>query len=161
MWAELNISATLIPAEKSHPFERPGVIEEYTNAGVPIVSTQRKADVMEVTVIFDPAFRGRTGRAVWIVDTPANRRWFATQPDRDPNSALFSADLYATADEAATHMIWNAQEHHPAWDQITVIGVVLTPAITAAFQAEGAISSTPTGFLLKRPYEKIRRNHAF
>ena len=105
---------------------------------------------MNVTVIFDPGFRGQSDRAVWIVDTPANREWFSAQPDRDPNSALFSAAHYATVDDAVSNIISNAQEHHPAWDQITVVGVELTPAIVAALEDGGPISATPTGFMLGR-----------
>jgi hypothetical protein len=105
---------------------------------------------VEVVVIFDPAFQGQVGSAVWIVDTPENRAWFAAQAGRDANSAVFSVDGYGTVDDAVAPMIWNAQEHYPRWEQIRVIGTVLTPMIVTALKDEGVISSMLDGFLLQR-----------
>ena len=35
--------------------------------------------------------------------------------DSDAATALFSIDRYAVLDDAIVHMVWNAQEHSPAW----------------------------------------------
>ncbi len=105
---------------------------------------------MQVTIIFDPAFEGKTERAVWIIDTAANRKWFAEQHDLDPNSALFSTDRYRTIDTAVAQMVWNAQEHHPAWNQIEVTGATLTPSISGDLKGDALICATPTGFMISR-----------
>jgi hypothetical protein len=105
---------------------------------------------MEVDVIFDPTFQGHTGKAVWIIETPANRTWFDAQRDLDPNSAIFSVARYSVVDSAVLHVIWSAQEHHPAWERIEVTGVSLTPSITAEFNDVSQISATSAGFRIER-----------
>lgn len=105
---------------------------------------------MEVSVIFDPAFDGKTGPAVWIIDTPANRSWFDRQPALDAGSAVFRVDRYPSMDAAVVHMIWNAQEHHPAWQTIVVIRADLTTVVAADLQGDGLITVTSTGFKLER-----------
>ena len=105
---------------------------------------------MDVAVILDPEFQGETGPAVWIIDTQGNRAWFENQHGLDPNSAIFSVERYATADEAVVQTIWNAQEHHPSWDSLRVIGAAPTPVILADLRAGGQVFPTSTGFLLVR-----------
>jgi len=108
------------------------------------------ANCMEVAIIFDPAFEGETGPGVWIIDTLGNREWFKGRRELDPNSAVFSARYDFTVDEDVIQVISNAQEHHPSWDRISVIGAPLSQAILAALQDEGQISKTPPGFVLVR-----------
>jgi hypothetical protein len=105
---------------------------------------------MQVSIIFDPAFDGETDEAVWIIDSPANRRWFERQHGPDVESALFSVGRYPDMDGAVVNMIWNAQEHHPAWWAITVIGVDLTATVARELREEGLLTETPDGFKLDR-----------
>ena len=88
----------------------------------------RQTGRMLVLVIFDPAFDGPAGEAVWIVDTPANRSWFVRQRALDEGGAIFSLDRRDGPDGAVVHMIWNAQQHHPDWKTIEALGTPLSAA---------------------------------
>ncbi len=106
---------------------------------------------MKVAVIFDPAFDGDAADAVWIVDTPANQQWFASHlPEIESNSAIFPMGRYPSIASAAVQMIWNAQNHHPRWNEIEAVGVALTPEIIADLKPDGALAETRTGFTLTR-----------
>jgi len=105
---------------------------------------------MNVSIIFDEAFSGGAEGVVWVIDTPHNRRWFEAQRDRHPASATFSVGRYPTKDDAVIHMIWNAQEHTPAWATISVIGASLTDRLAVAMVDEGHASTTDTGFRVDR-----------
>ena len=106
---------------------------------------------MKVAVIFDPAFDGDAADAVWIIETASNQRWFdAHVPELDRNSSIFSTDRYLTVESCAVHMIWNAQDHHPAWGEIEVIGVALSPELAEGLNAEGRLVTTQRGFTLER-----------
>ena len=106
---------------------------------------------MKVAVILDPAFDGNAADAVWIVDTPANQQWFASHlPSIESNSSIFPMGHYPSVAAAAVYMIWNAQDHHPLWNEIEAVGVDLTPEIIADLQADGALAETRTGFSLTR-----------
>lgn len=104
---------------------------------------------MQVRVIFDPAYDGPAGDAVWIIDTPANQSWFARRQGLDEGSAVFSADRYDSLESAVVHMIWNAQQHHPKWKTIEVLGTGLSASIAATLRDEGRVAATPGGFRLE------------
>ena len=87
---------------------------------------------------------------MWIVNSSANRDWFKRQKTLAVGSAIFSVDRYPSLEEAAINMVWNAQEHHPAWKTISVEGIALTPRITEALAHEGRIIGAPAGFMLLR-----------
>ncbi len=78
---------------------------------------------MQVSIIFDLAFAGEADEAVWMIDSPANRGWFERQHGLEAGSALFSVGRYPDFDEAVVSMISNAQDHHPAWETISVMGL--------------------------------------
>jgi hypothetical protein len=101
---------------------------------------------MKVAIVFDRAFDGDSPGAIWLLDSPANRAWFARHCGSfHPNSALFDAA------SAAMNIIWSAQEHHPSWREVQVIGLPLTPEIAASCAKEGSLEPIPDGFRLLRP----------
>lgn len=104
---------------------------------------------MLVLVIFDPAFDGPAGEAVRIVDTPANRSWFARQQALD-EGAIFSLDRCDGPDGAVVHMIWNAQLHRPDWETIEALGTPLSASIAETLREDGVVTATPAGFHLDR-----------
>lgn len=105
---------------------------------------------MEVAIIFDPAFSGEAKRAVWLIDTPANRDWLQRQTGLDAGSAVFATERYGTMEAAVTQMIWNAQDHHPDWSAIEVIGAGLTNQIRTDLAGEGDLTGGREGFRLLR-----------
>lgn len=106
---------------------------------------------MKVLIIFDAAFRGRVAGAVWIVDSPENRRWFDEQSDLDAGSAVFTPPQGGeTGRDAILRSIWNAQEHFSHWSQIIITGVPTTVALSDALGDEGNVVVTEQGFALAR-----------
>ena len=125
---------------------------------------------MRVFLIFEPAYDGEAPDAVWISDTAPNREWFeGNLPRLDAQSAIFPipCDMldtvirsvtdrnnlgwrYETTETAAIQMVWNVQDHHPEWTEITVTGVPLTPKIAADLKDGGLLAPTAAGFRLTR-----------
>jgi hypothetical protein len=103
---------------------------------------------MEVGVIFEPAFQGTAGSAVWIVDSPDNRKWFTTRSDLDGQSAVFFPEGGEVGPAAILRAIWNVQEHYPDWSQIGVRGVNLTAELVVALRGEGTTKEIEGGFAL-------------
>ncbi len=106
---------------------------------------------MDVKIIFDEAFSGEVDGAVWIIDTPSNRRWYAAGHGACPGSAIFQTDRYPIRDDAVIRMIWNAQEHNPDWTALTVIGAALTHRISDKVGGDGRLTEETAGFTLSRP----------
>jgi len=106
---------------------------------------------MNVKIIFEETFSGEADGAVWITDTPSNRRWYAAGHGGHPGRAIFQTDRYPTRDDAVIHMIWNAQEHNPNWTAITVIGAALTHRVSDDVGGEGQLIQGTAGFTLIRP----------
>jgi hypothetical protein len=106
---------------------------------------------MDISIIFDLAFTGEANRVAWIIDTPQNRDWFERQTNLNAASAIFSTDRYPALKTAAVQMVWNAQQHSPAWTKVDVIGVPLTDQIAADLDGEGCVTATATGFQINRP----------
>lgn len=105
---------------------------------------------MDVSIIFDTAFRGHTAGAVWIVNTAENRRWFDKQADLDVGSAVFIPEGGKVGRDAILRSIWNVQEHYPDWSQIIVIGVPTTIELLDDLRDEGNVIATRQGFALAR-----------
>ncbi len=104
---------------------------------------------MDISIIFDPTFNGEANSVAWIIDTPHNKRWFERQVDLDAASAIFSADHYPSLEAAAVQMVWNAQQHTPAWSKIEVIGAPLTDQIAADLDGERCVATSATGFQIE------------
>jgi len=99
---------------------------------------------MKVLLVFDPAYDGEAADAVWIVDSPANRRWFREHRERlNCNSALFSAKRVAA-------VAWDAQEHHPDWTELEAVGLSLDQEDIADMSEDGRLTPTSHGFQLVR-----------
>lgn len=101
---------------------------------------------MNVLVVFEPAYAGRSSDAVWIIDSPDNRAWFGQHSTTiDENSAFFKPA------SDPLNILWNVFEHQPAWTEIEVRGVRMTREIASGVSDEASIESeTPNGFSLKR-----------
>lgn len=105
---------------------------------------------MEIAIVFGSASQTNARGAVWIVDSPENRDWFAQQEGLDGGSALFTPEGGEIGQAAILRSIWNVQEHYPQWSRINVSGVSITPDLTAALQDEGAVGAIDQGFSLTR-----------
>ena len=100
---------------------------------------------MKVSIIFDKAFDGKASQAVWLVDSAGNRLWLnRCSGTLDPNSALFRETT------PVMNIIWSAQEHHPSWMELDVIGLPLTADLTASLADEGVVEPVEGGFRLLR-----------
>ncbi|WP_428970384.1 hypothetical protein ACQR50_07220 [Sphingomonas sp. Xoc002] len=126
-----SLSASLIPAIANRP-----PIEHIA--------------IMQVSIIFDAAFRSYAAGAVWIVDTAENRRWFDKQVDLDARSAVFNLEGGMVGREAILRSIWNVQEHYTDWSQIFVIGVPTNIELSDDLRDEGKVIATKQGFALAR-----------
>lgn len=105
----------------------------------------------DLHAIFDSAFSGPTGEAVWIVDSPANRIWFeAAGASLDRDSALFHAARYGSTEEAFCFMIWGMIEHFPEWQRLHVSGLAPATPIPEELSDEGRWEIHPDGFVLHR-----------
>ena len=99
---------------------------------------------MKVLIVFDPAYGGEVADAVWIVDSPANRRWISDHREKlHPNSAVFFA-------KAGQAVAWDVQEHHPDWTEIEAVGLILDEEVLAAITEEGSLTPTAQGLRLLR-----------
>jgi hypothetical protein len=105
---------------------------------------------LEIAIVFGSASQTNARGAVWIVDSPENRDWFAQQEGLDGGSALFTPEGGEIGQAAILRSIWNVQEHYPQWSRINVSGVSITPDLTAALQDEGAVGAIDQGFSLTR-----------
>ena len=105
---------------------------------------------MQIEIVFEKAFQGALGGAVWIVESPENRSWFAQQTALESRSALFRPESCEGSSGAALRCIWNVQEHYPEWARIAVSGVSLTSHLTEALHAEGMTAVSDKGFSLIR-----------
>lgn len=105
---------------------------------------------MQVSIIFDAAFGSHAAGAVWIVDSPENRRWFDKQFDLDARSAVFTLEGGMVGREAISRSIWNVQEHYPDWSRIFVIGVPTNIELSDDLRDEGNVIATKQGFVLAR-----------
>lgn len=105
---------------------------------------------MEISIIFDTAFRGEAAGAVWIVESAENRQWFEQQPALDEWSAVFTPEGGAIGRDAILRSIWNVQEHYPEWSRISVLGAALTDELSTDLLDEGAVFETEQGFSLAR-----------
>jgi hypothetical protein len=101
---------------------------------------------MNVFVIFDSSYTGPFSDAIWIIDSPDNRARFdshATQIDQ--NSVVFDP-----ANDPLT-VFWSIFEHHPAWTEIIVKGLPVSPDIVSGVADEASVQiETEDGFRLKR-----------
>ncbi|MCJ9693052.1 MULTISPECIES: hypothetical protein [Rhizobium] len=105
---------------------------------------------MEIAIIFEPEFQGDARSAVWIVESPENRKWFAEQTDLDTGSAIFAPEGGEIGRAAILRSIWNVQEHYPNWSQINVSGVSLTDELSTVLCDEGTLRESNEGFSLAR-----------
>ncbi len=99
---------------------------------------------MDVTVIFDPAYDGEASGAVWIVESPMNRLWFdRSRKHLDDSSAVFFGEGGSITDGAIRRVIWNLDDHYPAWRRIDLIGA---PEVSGELLADLAAENlTVTG----------------
>jgi len=105
---------------------------------------------MNVLISFAGLFPGSPAKAVWLIDSPSNRAWFAAQSDLDPGSAVFRPHGGVVDDAAIIHAVRDAQEHHPTWERIELDGVKAQEAGLADLQQEGDVAPTATGYLITR-----------
>lgn len=106
---------------------------------------------MDIEAIFDPAFSGPPGEAVWIVDSAANRAWFeAAMPTLHPDSAIFSLRPDQSPDDAIRQTTWNVQEHFPQWRRIVFTGLAPGARVPAALADEGVWENGPGVLILHR-----------
>ncbi|PXA98078.1 hypothetical protein DMC47_10465 [Nostoc sp. 3335mG] len=93
---------------------------------------------MDVTVIFDPTYDGEATGAVWIVESSMNRLWFdRSRKHLDDSSAVFSVGGGAITDGVIQRVIWNLDDHYPAWRRIDLIGAPEVSGELADLAAEG------------------------
>lgn len=106
---------------------------------------------MEIHAIFDRQYSGHPGEAVWIIDSPANRRWFEeAKANLAPNSALFLAERYASVQMALCYMIPGIKEHFPEWQRISVSGIAPAIPVPGELLDEGRWEVRQDGFVLHR-----------
>ena len=95
---------------------------------------------MKVLVAFERAYAGPLPDAIWLIETPDNRRWFELNiAEMDANSALFAKD----ADPLA--IVWNVLDHHPDWTEVHVRGASLTDEMKASVQGIAKVFATSPG----------------
>jgi hypothetical protein len=100
---------------------------------------------MRVLIVFHPAYDGEAADAVWLVDSPASRRWFSDHQEKlHHSSAIFLPKM-------ARAVVQDAQEHHPDWTEIEALGVTLDQEELATMREEGRLTPTSQGFRLARP----------
>ena len=69
---------------------------------------------MDIHAIFDENYSGPLVEAAWIVESAANREWFAAAKGRiGPNSAIFSLDRYRSVESALCHVVWGIEGAFP------------------------------------------------
>ncbi len=73
-------------------------------------------------MIFDEQYKGKASSAVWIVDTPANRSWYAARSRLDANSALFMLFPDESLEKAFQRVWWGIEDHFPDWEEVDVLG---------------------------------------
>lgn len=112
---------------------------------------------MNVIVVLDntsaEGLRPKPGDAVWLVDTPSNRKWMdQARAGLDPNSAVFRCEAGEENESTAARVLFSIFDHHPLWDQIEVFGARLTPALAEILPDTEAseIKATPGGLTLYR-----------
>jgi hypothetical protein len=105
---------------------------------------------MEISIVFDTAFKGSAAGAVWIVESVNNRQWFERQSVLDEGSAVFMPANGEIGLAAIRRAIWNVQEHYPEWSLITVSGVSLTADLARGFREEGHLAQIDQGFTLTK-----------
>lgn len=102
---------------------------------------------MDVSAIFEQVYQGKLNGAVWLLDTPENRRQFEKASDLDPNSALFSSKYFDTLPSALVEMVWSIHDHYPELTSITFVGVVLSPFIASELEGEYLVEERDGGFI--------------
>lgn len=105
---------------------------------------------MEISIIFDTAFRGQATGAVWIVESAENRQWFERQTSLDSQSAVFTLEGGEIGRAAVSRSIWNVKEHYPEWSRIKLTGIALTDELSADLREEGTALENADGFSLIR-----------
>ena len=106
---------------------------------------------MDIHAIFDENYSGPLVEAAWIVESAANREWFAAAKGRiGPNSAIFSLDRYRSVETALCHVVWGIEEHFPQWRRIIVLGLTSTISVPAELEREGRWEKRTDGFVLYR-----------
>lgn len=106
---------------------------------------------MDIHAIFDENYSGPLVEAAWIVESAANREWFAAAKGRiGPNSAIFSLDRYRSVERALCHVVWGIEEHFPQWRKIIVLGLTSTISVPVEIEREGRWERRADGLVLHR-----------
>ncbi|MEQ8293435.1 MAG: hypothetical protein RIA08_14615 [Roseovarius sp.] len=106
---------------------------------------------MDIHAIFDENFSGPPAEAAWIVESAANREWFAAAKGQlHPDSAIFSLEQYRSVETALCHVVWGIEEHFPKWRRIIVLGLAPTFSVPMEIEREGRWERRTDGFVLYR-----------
>ena len=100
---------------------------------------------MKVIVSFAEQFDEQIADAVWLIESPSNRKWVQThRPQLDPNSATFRSD------SEVSDILDNVFEHHPTWMEVVVKNAALTPAVEAGLGVGAKLVRNNDGFIVNR-----------